>query len=52
MRNGIALEHTSEEMKGDRELCTAAVAQNGKALQFASIEMKNDIAHKGTTTLP
>ena len=29
-------------MKGDRELCTAAVAQNGMALQWASEEMKGD----------
>ena len=29
-------------MKGDRELCTAAVAQDGKALQWASEEMKGD----------
>ena len=26
--NGKALEHAGEEMKGDRELCMAAVAQN------------------------
>ena len=29
-------------MKGDRELCMAAVAQNGQALQWASEEMKGD----------
>ena len=29
-------------MKGDRELCMAAVAQDGKALQWASEEMKGD----------
>ena len=29
-------------MKGDRELCTAAVAQNWQALQFVSQEMKGD----------
>ena len=32
----------SEEMKGDRELCTAAVAQNWQALEWASEEMKGD----------
>ena len=32
----------SEEMKGDRELCTAAVAQDWQALEFASEEMKGD----------
>ena len=37
-----ALQHCSEEMKGDRELCTAAVAQNGLALEFVSQEMKGD----------
>ena len=29
-------------MKGDRELCMAAVAQNGEALEWASDEMKGD----------
>ena len=29
-------------MKGDRELCTAAVAQSWRALEFASQEMKGD----------
>merc|ERR1712232_1532618 len=29
-------------MKGDRELCTAAVAKNETALQWASEEMKGD----------
>ena len=28
--NGMALEHVGEEMKGDRELCMAAVAQDGR----------------------
>merc|ERR1712125_87662 len=32
----------SEEMKGDRELCMAAVAQNWRALEWASQEMKGD----------
>ena len=30
-------------MKGDRELCTAAVAQDGLALEHASPDMKNDM---------
>ena len=36
------MQWASEEMKGDRELCTAAVAQDGRALQWASEEMKGD----------
>ena len=35
-QDGRALEFVSQEMKGDRELCTAAVTQDGLALQFAS----------------
>ena len=35
------MQWASEEMKGDRELCTAAVTQDGPALEFASQEMKN-----------
>ena len=41
-QNALALEHASEEMKGDRELCTAAVTQNGMALQWAREEIKDD----------
>ena len=45
-QDGKALQWASEEMKGDRELCMAAVAQNGRAcwraLQHASQEMKGD----------
>ena len=41
-QEGYALQHCSEEMKGDRELCTAAVTQNGYALQHCSEEMKGD----------
>ena len=41
-QDGRALEWTSQEMKGDRELCTAAVAQDWRALQHASEEMKGD----------
>ena len=40
--NWFALEFISEEMKGDRELCTAALAQNGLALQWTSEEMKGE----------
>ena len=36
------MEWASEEMKGDRELCMAAVAQDGMALEWASEEMKGD----------
>jgi len=32
----------SEDMKGDRELCMAAVAQDWRALQYASEELKGD----------
>ena len=32
----------TEEMKGDRELCTAAVAQNTTALKYASDAMKRN----------
>ena len=40
--NWRLLKEASEEMKGDRELCTAAVTQDGKVLRWASEEMKND----------
>ena len=36
------MEWASEGMKGDRELCMAAVAQNGLALQHGREEMKGD----------
>ena len=41
-QNGLALEFVSQEMKGDRELCMAAVAQDGSAIQFVSQKMKGD----------
>ena len=41
-RNGIALEHTSEEMTDNEATIMAAVQQNGHALQYASKEMTND----------
>ena len=37
------MQEVSEEMKGDRELCMAAVAQDrGLSLEFVSEEMKGD----------
>ena len=30
-------------MKGDRELCTNALTQNGKAMQFVSTELQGDL---------
>ena len=42
-QNGLALEHASQEMKGDRELCMAAVAQDGDAIQYASAVLKADL---------
>ena len=36
------MEWASQEMKGDRELCMAAVAQSWIAVEYASEEMKND----------
>ena len=38
-----ALQWASEEMKGDRELCMAAVAQDGEALQYCSAELQKDL---------
>ena len=40
--DGEALRFATKEMKGDRELCTAAVAQDWRALKWASEEMKGD----------
>jgi len=34
---------TAEEMKGDRELCTAAVTLDYVAYEYFSDEMKNDL---------
>ena len=36
------LQWASEEMKGDRELCMAAVVQNGLALGSVSKELRSD----------
>ena len=41
-QDGQALEFVTQEMKGDRELCTAAVAQDWRALEWAGEEMKGD----------
>ena len=35
-----ALQHVSQEMKGDRELCTAAVALDGLVLEFVAEDMQ------------
>ena len=51
-QDGEALHWASEEMKGDRELCTAAVAQTWEALAFASEEMKGDRASCARPRLP
>ena len=42
-QNGWAVRYASDEMKGDRDLCTAAVAQNYGAYDYVSDEMKNDL---------
>ena len=36
-QNGLALEHASQEMKGDREVCKAAVAQAAQAGGASSV---------------
>ena len=41
-QDGEALEHASEDLKGDRELVMQAIAQNGHALVFASDRLKGD----------
>ena len=43
-KNGQALKDTPEEMKEDRDVCKAAVAQNGhwQAIEWAFAEMKKD----------
>ena len=38
----LALEFASEEMKGDRELCTAAFAQDWCAYKYASKEVQKE----------
>ena len=39
---GFILLYVAEEMRGDRELCMAAVIQDGLAFEFVSQEMKGD----------
>ena len=41
-KDGLALEHATEELKGDREIVVEAVSQDGNALQFATEELKGD----------
>ena len=42
-KDGKALQHASEEMKGDRELCMAAVAQGREqALHWVGQDLKKD----------
>ena len=40
--DGMALEFTSEDLRGDREVVLAAVAENGLALEFASKELQGN----------
>ena len=42
LRAWHALKDAPEEMKGDRDVCMAAVAPSWRALEFASQEMKGD----------
>ena len=39
---GFILQYVAEEIRGDRELCMAAVIKDGLALEFVSQEMKGD----------
>jgi hypothetical protein len=41
-RNGLKLEHASNDLKGDPEIVLAAIKQNGLALAYASEELRND----------
>ena len=41
-KDGKALQYCSEEMKGDRELCTAAVAQDWRAHKYATKEVQQE----------
>ena len=41
-QNGNALEHATDELKGDTEIVMAAVSQNGRALEYATDELKGD----------
>ena len=39
-QDGRALQHASEDLRGDRELVMTAVSQNGDALQHATENMR------------
>ena len=39
-KDGLALEHASPALKGDKEVVLAAVSQNGHALEHASHALK------------
>jgi hypothetical protein len=41
--SGRALQFVSDELKNDKEIVTAAVAQDRYALQLASDELKTDL---------
>ena len=41
-RDGFFLQIAPEHLQKDQEVVTAAVRQNGKALQFASKELKSN----------
>ena len=41
-QNGSALEHATEELRGDHEVVMKAVTQKGFAVQYASDEMRGD----------
>ena len=41
-KNGMALVHADEELKGDREIIMEAVSNNGLALEYATEELKGD----------
>ena len=41
-RNGWALKHATEELRGDREVVITAVADRGYALEYATNELRGD----------
>ena len=41
-QNGWALRHASEDLRADKEVVLAAVAEDGYALQHAAAEMQAD----------
>ena len=51
-QDGKALQWASEEMKGDRELCTAAVAQRYEALEYAAHALRSDVDVVRTAVKP